>query len=196
MVINEVIKSRRKERGWTQQELAEKLNLSRSTISSWETGRTYPDLEMIINLSDLFEITLDELLKGDRAVVKNIAKDSNRKKIYKAATVVTSIILLLVVGVVLANVFKFKEITADDIKSAERIGNEVHIQLNKTPFYSYSGYMAGASGSEIEIEIIKVFEWIPSDDLQEAIIDLTSFDPSESDSIVIVNDEEAIYRVE
>ncbi|WP_411830086.1 helix-turn-helix transcriptional regulator [Metasolibacillus meyeri] len=47
----------------TQEQLAEKLQVSRSTISSWETGRSYPDLEMIIVICDCFHVSLDFLLR-------------------------------------------------------------------------------------------------------------------------------------
>jgi len=56
MEFEDKIKSLRKEKNWTQKELAEKLNVSDKTISSWETGRTYPDIDSLIQLADLFDL--------------------------------------------------------------------------------------------------------------------------------------------
>ena len=66
MEIGKQIKEHRKRMEWTQKGLAAKLNVSDKTISSWETGRTYPELSLLVELSELFNTSLDELLKGDR----------------------------------------------------------------------------------------------------------------------------------
>ena len=55
----------RKERGLSQEELAEKLYVSRQTISNWERGQTYPDLSSLLLLATYFDISLDNLIKGD-----------------------------------------------------------------------------------------------------------------------------------
>ncbi len=52
----------RKENMWTQYELAERLDLSRSAIASWETGRREPDLKTILKLANLFHVSLDYLI--------------------------------------------------------------------------------------------------------------------------------------
>ena len=51
----------RKETGFTQEELAEKLNVSRRTVSRWETGTNMPDLDILMELSDLYEVDLREI---------------------------------------------------------------------------------------------------------------------------------------
>lgn len=56
----------RKEKGLTQEQLAEYLNTSRRTISRWETGRNMPDLDLLIELSDYYDVELRELLDGER----------------------------------------------------------------------------------------------------------------------------------
>ena len=53
----------RKEKGLSQEEVAEKLNVSRQTISKWESGQSYPDFTRLVMLSDFFDMTLDELVK-------------------------------------------------------------------------------------------------------------------------------------
>ena len=62
MIIAEKIKQLRKDNSMTQEDLAEKLNVSRQTISKWETSVTIPDADNIVAISKLFNITTDELL--------------------------------------------------------------------------------------------------------------------------------------
>lgn len=56
----------RKEKGMTQEQLAEKLNVARRTISRWETGSNMPDMDILIELSDLYLVDLREILDGER----------------------------------------------------------------------------------------------------------------------------------
>lgn len=83
MDIGKRLKEERLKKTWTQEFVSTQLNVSRSTISSWENGRTYPDLESLVTLSDLYEVSLDILLKGDKAMTttltKEIRKGRNRK---------------------------------------------------------------------------------------------------------------------
>ena len=60
------LKELRKEKGLTQEQLAEKLNVSRRTVSRWETGSNMPDLDLFIEMADLYEVDLRELLNGER----------------------------------------------------------------------------------------------------------------------------------
>lgn len=68
MNVGEKIKKIRKMAGMTQEELAEKMNVSRQTISKWEKEISSPDLESAIVLCELFEISLDDFLKGGQSV--------------------------------------------------------------------------------------------------------------------------------
>lgn len=63
MKFNEKILDLRKKKGLSQEELGRELNVSRQTISKWESGQSYPDFEKLVLLSDFFELTLDELMK-------------------------------------------------------------------------------------------------------------------------------------
>lgn len=64
--IGKFIATLRKEKNYTQSELAEKLGVSNKTISNWENGVSYPDLTLIPVIADLFKVTADELLRGSR----------------------------------------------------------------------------------------------------------------------------------
>jgi transcriptional regulator with XRE-family HTH domain len=61
MLFNEKLIQRRRERGMTQEELADRLSVSRQTVSKWENGDCMPDADKFIRLSDILEISLDEL---------------------------------------------------------------------------------------------------------------------------------------
>ena len=63
-ISNRIIRLR-KQKGWSQEELAEKLDVSRQSVSKWESGTSVPDLTRILQMSELFGVTTDYLLKGD-----------------------------------------------------------------------------------------------------------------------------------
>ncbi|MDE6110361.1 MAG: helix-turn-helix domain-containing protein, partial [Eubacterium sp.] len=65
--IGEFIASLRKESGITQKQLAEKLNVSDKTISHWERGESSPDLSVIPLIADIFGVTCDELIRGEKS---------------------------------------------------------------------------------------------------------------------------------
>lgn len=66
MKIGMFFKELRKEKGLTQEQLAERLRVSRRTVSRWETGSNMPDLDILIEMSDYYEVELRELLDGER----------------------------------------------------------------------------------------------------------------------------------
>ena len=68
--IGSFMKELRKERGLTQEHLAEKFSVSRSTVSRWETGSNLLDLDILIEMADYFEVNLRELLDGEGKVEK------------------------------------------------------------------------------------------------------------------------------
>ena len=68
MLFNEKLKMLRKENNYTQEELAEKLNVSRQAITKWESGEGIPDIENLKQISILFNTTIDELVKEDKTI--------------------------------------------------------------------------------------------------------------------------------
>lgn len=65
MSYGETLQKLRKQKGWSQEELAEKLELTRQTVSKWELEQSAPDLDYIIALSDLFQVSTDYLIRGE-----------------------------------------------------------------------------------------------------------------------------------
>lgn len=72
--LNERLVALRKQSGFTQQQLADMLNVSNKTISQWETGRALPDIMMLVRLSEIYKLKLDELL--DQEGQKSIPDDA------------------------------------------------------------------------------------------------------------------------
>lgn len=64
MKLGQRIKAEREQRGWTQNDLAQRLHVSRQSISKWENGTAFPDIDKLVQLSDLFQMTLDNLVRG------------------------------------------------------------------------------------------------------------------------------------
>lgn len=98
MKIGETIKKERLKHNYTQEQLGELLYVSRSTISSWEVGRNTPDLDTVVMISDLFNISLDKLLKEDKVVVENTSRKIRHVKIYKIILAIISVFLLCYIG--------------------------------------------------------------------------------------------------
>ena len=67
MTLGESITRLRTQKGWSQGDLADALDVSRQSISKWETDTSVPELEKLIRLSELFGVTLDALVRGERA---------------------------------------------------------------------------------------------------------------------------------
>lgn len=79
MDISNQIKTRREAMGLSQEQLAEKLYVSRQTISNWERDKTYPDVQSLLMLSILFDTSIDTLVKGDVTVMEE-AVERDRKR--------------------------------------------------------------------------------------------------------------------
>ena len=99
MKFSELIQTTRKKKGVTQEELANQLFVSSKTISNWETGKTTPDIDNLIRIASLFQISLDNLLTEGSEVVENIKKKAeiNNLKKYSYCTVITDLVFLFII---------------------------------------------------------------------------------------------------
>ena len=68
MEFREKLRFLRKEKGFTQEELAEKLCVSRTAVSKWESGRGLPSIESLRDIASLFSLSIDELISGENIV--------------------------------------------------------------------------------------------------------------------------------
>lgn len=84
----------RKEKGFTQKEVADKLNICAKTVSKWETGRGFPDVSLIAELSKLFQVDISKLLQGEMPKIKPEVGNVKRTKFYvceKCGNILTSV---------------------------------------------------------------------------------------------------------
>lgn len=79
MEFNEKLQGLRKEKGLTQEELAEVLYVSRTAVSKWESGRGYPNIESLKDISKFFSVSIDDLLSGEKLL--SIAEKENKSNI-------------------------------------------------------------------------------------------------------------------
>ena len=98
MEIGKKLKDARMKSGFTQETVAEKINVSRQTISNWENEKSYPDIISVIALSDFYSISLDDLLKGDREMMEHLEECTN---VVKSTQKLIGAIILNAVTVIL-----------------------------------------------------------------------------------------------
>lgn len=108
MEIGKKLKNARMSSGLTQECVAEELEVSRQTISNWENEKSYPDIVSVIKLSDLYSVSLDELLKGDIKMMEHLEEStnvvkSNRKLIGAILANITLAVLLVMMNVLIPN---------------------------------------------------------------------------------------------
>ncbi|MCM1232701.1 MAG: helix-turn-helix domain-containing protein [Ruminococcus flavefaciens] len=78
MKIGRFIAMRRKDNGWTQNQLAEKMGISDKAVSKWENGKSMPDVSLFLPLCELLQITLNELFSGEFIPDENLQTKSNQ----------------------------------------------------------------------------------------------------------------------
>lgn len=101
MNFGEILQTKRKEKGFTQEELAHQLLVSSKTISNWETNKTTPDIDNVIRISQLFDISLNQLLLEGSDMVENIKKNAELResKIYLVTSSITNLVFLFIIAV-------------------------------------------------------------------------------------------------
>ncbi len=117
--IGRYLQELRKEKGYTQEQLAEHLNVARRTVSRWETGSNMPDLDLLIELSDFYGVGLRELLDGERKekemnremeeTVMKVAEYSNAEK-ERMSKVVMRFFILGILALLVNLFMEFNEI--------------------------------------------------------------------------------------
>ena len=88
MNIGNQISTIRKEQQLTQEQFGSLFHVTRQTVSNWENEKSYPDLQMLIDISNQFEISLDTLIKEDSKMVKTIDKERVLGKIKKEKSII------------------------------------------------------------------------------------------------------------
>lgn len=114
MKFNEKLIKLRKEAGFSQEELGNKLNVARQTISKWELGETTPEMDKLIKISEIFNVTLDELIK-EESINEKINNTNSQKlagmviKILKGLGIFLITLLIISILLIIIGLISFNE---------------------------------------------------------------------------------------
>lgn len=161
MEIGNQIKKHRTRLKWSQETLAENAYVSRQTISNWENGKSYPDIHSLLILGKLFNISLDELVKGDVETMNNEISKNEVKRFNALAWLLAAEYIIMVLSplplikylgwvggaiwAVITAVSLFTAIKVEKLKKANDL----------TTYKEIKAYMEGKSLDEISAERIK-----------------------------------------
>ena len=98
MQLGQMIVKMRKDYGLTQDDFAQKFNVTRQTVSNWENEKSYPDIISVIELSSFYSISLDDLLKGDERMMEHLEESTN---VVKSNQKLIGAIILNIITVIL-----------------------------------------------------------------------------------------------
>ncbi len=111
--IGQKLREARQNSKLTQEKIAEQLQVSRQTVSNWENNKSYPDIISLIKLGDIYNISLDMLLKGDDSMLKHLTQStdtvtSNHKLILSFGLNILILLLFVVFnGIIIGNSYLF-----------------------------------------------------------------------------------------
>jgi len=137
----------RKDNNLTQDDLANKYFVTRQTISNWENGKTYPDLETLVKISDDFNVSLDILLKEDNKMIKDISKKQKRYKLIMLPIVLYAILVIGILGIII-----YAYNTQYNLRG---ISNILSVYIDKNREKEYVGKL---NGYKIYVENLRVEE--------------------------------------
>lgn len=150
----------RKERGWSQEELASRIAVSRQAVSKWELGTAVPDTDNIVQLSELFGVTTDYLIKDnldcDEDIPAVARTAANVRKVEQSRQLLIAGIVTLVLGVIIIGVLltlsqvieSYQKVTYDHGPMMEmlpdgttQISDEHHMATTRVPVYSFIPFL-------------------------------------------------------
>ena len=98
MEFEKHIKKYRSENSLSQEQLAERVFVSRQTISNWENDKSYPDVNSLVLLSEVFNTSIDNLIKGDVKIMKKQIKEDDKKEFEKLGNIFAVLMIITVVS--------------------------------------------------------------------------------------------------
>ncbi len=156
MNLGSQIKKYRSELSMSQDELAEKIFVSRQSISNWENDKTYPDIKSLLLLSEVFQVSLDQLIKGDLEIMKKEINTQELTNFQKDAAIMTVFyVLMLVMPIPLAHFFGWWGMAVYLVICAVGLYFAFRVEKYKKKFdiqtyKEISAFMEGKSLDEIE----------------------------------------------
>lgn len=156
MNLGAQIKKYRVEFSLSQDELAEKLFVTRQSISNWENDKTYPDIKSLVLMSEVFSVSLDELVKGDMEIMKKEISEREQAQFQKESAVLAVIFIgILILPMPLAKFGGWYGLVAYGIFVVAGICYTIKVekhkkQLDIQTYKEIVAFMDGKSLSEIE----------------------------------------------
>ncbi len=150
------IKKYRGELSMSQDELAEKVFVSRQSISNWENDKTYPDINSLLLLSEVFQVSLDQLVKGDLEIMKKEISKQELENFHKDSVIYTVFfILMLLTPIPLAHFFGWWGMLVYILISVVGLYFGIRVEKHKKKhdiqtYKEISAFMEGKSLDEIE----------------------------------------------
>ena len=137
--VGNFIKKLREEKGWTQEDLAQKIPIGRGAVSKWERGVTLPDISVLTCLSKVFNVSTDELLAGERNTSINVAlelyKDRNKnRKYYKVSIIIIISLIFLFLSYYFIN--QYKSVKVYTISGNFEIKNGIFLVTNEKVYFN------------------------------------------------------------
>ena len=136
MKFNDKLMKLRKENSLSQEELAEKLGVTRQTISKWELGQTTPDMDKLYQISNLFNISVDELIKEtDDNYQNNPVKDSTKNR--NIIKIILVVIMLIIIGFGIFSLFNNGNKSNDSVVQSDNTVTEVQPKKKNTGLFGW-----------------------------------------------------------
>ena len=151
MEFNEKLCTLRKNKGLTQEELAEQLYVSRTAISKWESGRGYPSIDSLKEISGFFSVSIDELLSGEEIVT--IAERENRSNIKNLCDLLFGIVDVLYFALVVLPLYSNK--VGEYIYSVNLFIYLEKISLNHMIYWTLFALIMAVGAAKITLSCLK-----------------------------------------
>lgn len=222
MKFNEKLLELRKQKGWSQEELGNQLNVSRQTISKWEMGTTTPELENLIMLSKIFDISIDELVNNVKAesneenLVDDIKEEKLEKRNNKKKSLWIIVIIIFILCIICTNLLYRSRIlimanmqNSIIISNIAHLGGKLEIQTyedkdgfiveRKTIIYKYTEPQKDENGSVnpyvSEEKMMKIQEFEGHNLIKETYINLETAKESISNEVVEIDYKNNTYKI-
>ena len=145
-MFSERFRELRKKSGLSQEELAEKLNVSRQAVSKWETGAAVPTADKLAEIADFFGVSLDMLMRGDNSEIPQNRREDSTKKLRKVTAV-----CMIAAAVLAVLILAVLQLTGN----GDSIAASSAVTLNGTGIVAILAVLCGILGIALLISSIK-----------------------------------------
>ncbi|WP_347354213.1 helix-turn-helix domain-containing protein [Acetoanaerobium noterae] len=150
MELGEKLQQLRKQNNWTQEQLAEQLYISRTAVSKWESGKGYPSIDSLKNISALFKISIDDLLSGDELV--QLATNENKENVENITGMIYGLLDLVAIAFIFLPFYGNPE--GDYIRAVNLIDYKEVVGL-KTIYYILLLSLFGIGAGELGLRFFE-----------------------------------------